>query len=123
MGGNRKDLQEKQKHSIETDNIKNEEKYIKCPHCTKMMSIDATTCPHCGKTGGFSYNYMIAGMITGLIGSVLFFYITTGGEDFFSSAMCGMCICNPIFWAFAISGAIIGWIAGEIKKNKIKQQK
>lgn len=97
--------------------------YVQCKNCRKMMSIDANICPHCGKSGGFSYSYILGGLILGMIGSVLFIHFTTGGEDLLSSLVCGACIINPVFWAFTIGGGIIGLIIGEVKKRKIKQQK
>ncbi len=97
--------------------------YVQCGNCRKMMSIDANICPHCGTKGGFSYSYILGGIIFGMVGSVLYVYLTTEGVDLFSSVICGACIINPIFWAFTIGGGIIGLIIGEVKKSKIKKQK
>ncbi len=94
--------------------------YTKCKHCMKMISIDATTCPHCGKAGGFVYKYIMGGLMGGVFASVLFTYITSGGEDFFTSAICGACIANPFFWVFTVVGGIIGLIVGEVQKKKRK---
>lgn len=109
-----------------TEKVEGEQKgavYVQCKNCIKMMSIDANICPHCGKKGGFSYPYILGGLIVGMVGSVLYIHLTTGGGDLFSSAICGACIINPFFWAFTIGGGIIGFIIGEVKKSKIKQQK
>jgi len=97
--------------------------YVQCARCKRLMSIDATTCPYCKKSGGFAYSYALIGGICGVIVSILIIYINSGDKDFFTSAICGACVLNPILWACMVVGAIIGAIVGGIKKQKIKNQR
>ncbi len=108
------------------EKIKEERKsdvYTQCSNCKKMMSISALVCPHCGsKTGGITTPYIMGGGILGVVASVIFVIITTGSEDIGASLLCGACILNPLLWAFLLGGTFIGFIVGEIKKNKLKSQ-
>ena len=97
--------------------------YVQCAKCKRLMNIDATTCPFCKKSGGFAYSYTLIGGICGVIVSILIIYLTSGGKDFFTSAICGACVLNPILWACTIVGTIAGAIVGGIKKQKIKNQR
>ena len=50
-------------------------------------------------------------------------YLESGGiesGDLYISAICGMCVCNPWFWGFAIAGGFIGGIVGKIAQYGAK---
>ncbi|MDD5546873.1 MAG: FxLYD domain-containing protein [Candidatus Omnitrophica bacterium] len=86
--------------------------YIQCLSCKKMMSIDATTCPHCGKTGGLFPFYSLLGFI----GGILLFNFLFPTESVFQSVF------SLPFWGFALIGMIIGIIMDIRRKNSMKHQ-
>jgi len=105
-------------------------KRIPCPHCKELMDIDADRCPHCGKSGGFSYQYTMGwGFLGTIVGILINIWILSSGKepvDIGTSAFCGACLCSPMFWIITLPamciGVIIGFIHASIDKNKVKKR-
>lgn len=108
-----------------------QEVMIACIHCKQPMSIDASVCPNCGKSGGFSYVYMMrGGLIGGVIGILInFIWVLSTpssqsdvGTDLILGMLCGGCILSPTFWIITVPGIILGVIIGLIYASSAKRR-
>ena len=121
-------------HPVRHDQAKEEALPLKrvetpCPFCKEPMDIDASHCPHCGKSGGFSFRYVMnwctAGFLTGaVVGFAILASIDKPSSPFFDLVM-PVCPCNPFFWVTVLPGLVVGGIAGSIHasiaKSKLKR--
>jgi hypothetical protein len=98
-----------------------------CPHCKEEMDIDASHCPHCGKSGGFYYQYVGGGAGCGMLIALTVLFIWVSSEittDLTGSILLSTCCCSPLFWGVVLPsglvGAGVGFIVGAVQKKKIK---
>jgi hypothetical protein len=113
---------------IRAEQVKGEEAKIEipCPFCKEAMDIEASTCPHCGKTGGFDYPYLMlwglmAAAVATLINMVLFM-----AKDFDSRAnalvrLTTYC-CSPVPWIIIVLGISVALIIGSSHADREKER-
>lgn len=98
-----------------------------CPFCKEPMDIDASRCPHCGKSGGFTYGYLVLWAVIGtIIGAAISMATITSDTksdvDTGASVWCTLCVCSPMFWIFVVPGMFIGAIIGSIHASLVKDK-